>query len=291
MASFSRALLVIALLVGACTSASGPSAVAPDGSADASSSSSDASDPCTHPAVPGLRVCCGQPGELAGSNCVPRQVIDDNLAHCVTEGQTFDAKMSSLGLFCCSGLTRSEAYFTTDAATSPDPTLPAGCGSPPPSIKICTRCGNGVCGDGENRCNCPADCPAVSACSNQRESAIGKLTPALDHVYNVTPGPRRVFITYKKSADIQPLPVCTDCGGCRTCPQRDAALAAIERQVIELQRCTVEHLQQIGGAFLERFALGNITLARLDRAQALDVATLIEVRQLEDADAPGPPPP
>lgn len=24
----------------------------------------------------------------------------------------------------------------------------------------CTACGNGVCGEGENDCNCPADCPA-----------------------------------------------------------------------------------------------------------------------------------
>ena len=24
--------------------------------------------------------------------------------------------------------------------------------------RICTRCGNGQCGAGENRCNCPADC-------------------------------------------------------------------------------------------------------------------------------------
>jgi hypothetical protein len=119
----------------------------------------DALDPCTHPAVPGVHICCGNPGEIQSSNCVPRSLIDDNLAHCVQEGSGFDAKNSSLGLFCCAGLTRIEDYFPVEAG-APDPALPPGCGSGPPSGKLCSKCGDGVCGaPTENRCNCAADCP------------------------------------------------------------------------------------------------------------------------------------
>jgi hypothetical protein len=115
----------------------------------------DASDPCSHPAVPGIHICCGKPGEVVGSNCVSRQFVDDNLAHCIPEGSSFDAKNSSLGVFCCAGLTRIEESFPTEAGG--DPNLP-GCAFGPPSIKRCSKCGDGVCGAAENRCNCPDDC-------------------------------------------------------------------------------------------------------------------------------------
>lgn len=29
-------------------------------------------------------------------------------------------------------------------------------------VSVCTKCGNGVCGPGENWCNCKADCPKPS---------------------------------------------------------------------------------------------------------------------------------
>jgi len=43
----------------------------------------------------------------------------------------------------------------------PNDSLPEGCDSSraPLSIGICLACGDGVCGTGENYCNCPADCP------------------------------------------------------------------------------------------------------------------------------------
>jgi hypothetical protein len=38
--------------------------------------------------------------------------------------------------------------------------LPPGCDDVgPPSILVCLRCGDGVCGTAENYCNCAADCP------------------------------------------------------------------------------------------------------------------------------------
>jgi hypothetical protein len=85
-------------------------------------------------------------------------------------------------------------------------------------------------------------------------------------------------------------PGCESSGG-RQCPERDAAIAAIERMVDEIQRCVVERIGMIGGEFLERFWLGNSTLARLSHSQALDIAGLTDVRNMDDGDAPGPPPP
>jgi hypothetical protein len=114
-------------------------------------------DLCTNPLVPGTRICCGMPGERRGSNCVARETIEYNLAHCITEGDAFDAKNSSLGVFCCSGLSRLDEIIpampgnTTEGA-------PPGCGFGPVSLKRCTRCGDGECGKGETHCNCPGDC-------------------------------------------------------------------------------------------------------------------------------------
>lgn len=33
------------------------------------------------------------------------------------------------------------------------------CAYPMCSCYVCVRCGNGICGKGENACNCPEDCP------------------------------------------------------------------------------------------------------------------------------------
>jgi len=145
--------------------------------------------------------------------------------------------------------------------------------------------------DGDSHPSDGGTSTAAVVCSAARESPDGKLTPELLRFYAGNPGPRRVLITHNKGADIQPLPECTGCGGCRQCPERDAAIAALDRMVMELQRCTVERITAVGGEFLERFWLGNIIHARLSRAQALDVAALPEVRGIEDAEAPGPPPP
>jgi hypothetical protein len=135
----------------------------------------------------------------------------------------------------------------------------------------------------------PSEQPA--ACAYVRESLAGKLTEPLIFAFAKNPGPRRVFIQYKRHPVITPLPGCESSGGRPPCPEREAAIAAIEQMVDEIQRCVVMRLPMIGGEFLERFWLGNSTLARLDYAQALDIAGLTDVRQLDDADAPGPPPP
>jgi hypothetical protein len=130
-----------------------------DASIDSSIDATDASDPCSDPIVPGVHICCGRPGEAQGENCIARSTIDFNLAHCVQEGLAFDAKDRSVGLFCCQGLQQIEYWFPADAdGGGGEPGLPINCSSGPVSAVRCTKCGDGSCGPGENRCNCPMDC-------------------------------------------------------------------------------------------------------------------------------------
>lgn len=80
---------------------------------------------------------------------------------CIGEGQRFSAKE---GMTCCHGLIRAEVSQPVQSedvrgagqleACEPDA---------PPDIKVCVACGNGICGPGENPCNCPADCAPADA--------------------------------------------------------------------------------------------------------------------------------
>ncbi len=75
--------------------------------------------------------------------------------NCLKEGEgRADDAGSNVPDKCCAGLVKVEFIDefspgaickTTDQLTSYDPFR-------------CTACGNGVCGTGENKCNCPVDC-------------------------------------------------------------------------------------------------------------------------------------
>lgn len=75
---------------------------------------------------------------------------------CGQPGEEREAKVIC-GL-CCPGLTMVSQAIETTAAFS---TFPEGCGPGPApfSLLVCVACGDGVCGDGENPCRCPEDCP------------------------------------------------------------------------------------------------------------------------------------
>jgi hypothetical protein len=105
---------------------------------------------CEHPNHPGVRACCGRPGEFAGANCVPWSVLDQA---CVAEGDLGHPKIFQR---CCDGL---KEVPTIEPAI--DASVDAGyCTPPHPSLVFrCARCGNGECGRGENSCSCPVDCP------------------------------------------------------------------------------------------------------------------------------------
>ena len=71
---------------------------------------------------------------------------------CIREGEAFEAKLGD----CCAGLVGLEILQEGEPGR---PDLPPGCTSDaPPSMQVCGACGNGVCGTGEDRCNCPSDC-------------------------------------------------------------------------------------------------------------------------------------
>ncbi|MCX6789295.1 MAG: hypothetical protein NTZ42_01635 [Candidatus Gribaldobacteria bacterium] len=55
---------------------------------------------------------------------------------------------------CCAGL---QAVYTQNTYYADGQENTCALGATPRNV-VCTACGNGVCGKGENQCNCPADC-------------------------------------------------------------------------------------------------------------------------------------
>lgn len=71
---------------------------------------------------------------------------------CVTEGNKF-TDFNTVGK-CCGTLVP-----VVDAI----PNGQGGCSVPKCPCYVCTKCGDSTCGIGENYCNCPQDCPTISA--------------------------------------------------------------------------------------------------------------------------------
>ncbi|MBN2497333.1 MAG: hypothetical protein JXR96_22270 [Deltaproteobacteria bacterium] len=71
---------------------------------------------------------------------------------CHAEGESYEEDMAGgEKIPCCPGLVSiREAVY--------DPKTGA-CSFPRCPCFVCTRCGDGKCGQGENKCNCPKDCP------------------------------------------------------------------------------------------------------------------------------------
>lgn len=67
---------------------------------------------------------------------------------CIKEGKTFNSSQNP-GAECCGGLQEKSQY---DLNT---------CTALPSLDYICIKCGDGACGSGENKCNCPEDCAEV----------------------------------------------------------------------------------------------------------------------------------
>lgn len=72
-----------------------------------------------------------------------------NLQQCVSEGYEGNTFKSQR---CCTNLTA----ITDDSPNQSN--TPSCLGATKNGDFVCAQCGNGVCGNGENRCNCPADC-------------------------------------------------------------------------------------------------------------------------------------
>ena len=91
---------------------------------------------------------CG-PGENL-CNCA----VDCDHAGCVPAGGAVPVVPNAPS--CCPGL----SPIGCDAPNGQG-LCPGGC----VGASICAQCGDGVCGAGENLCNCPRDCPAAGQCS------------------------------------------------------------------------------------------------------------------------------
>jgi len=103
---------------------------------------------------------------------------------CVVEGGTIGYAVSPQGmeewekygkyLKCCEGLTKIDYTIRPDSTG----TCRAVVGW---SGSICTKCGDGQCGAGENKCNCPKDCPETCLSEGQKGPGgpipIGAQTP------------------------------------------------------------------------------------------------------------------
>ena len=79
---------------------------------------------------------------------VANQPAINQPANCAKEGENIFVNNPEKPSICCSGLSQVQLYEACNA-----PRVPAAAG-----IATCSYCGNGVCGKGENQCNCPQDC-------------------------------------------------------------------------------------------------------------------------------------
>jgi hypothetical protein len=96
----------------------------------------------------GVAVDC-MPGWYA--KCVNNKCEVENINEsCVKEGGTITlggTAEHSFGPNCCNGLSSSFGELINGS-----------CSYKNPDIRICTHCGDGICGLGENKCNCAMDC-------------------------------------------------------------------------------------------------------------------------------------
>jgi hypothetical protein len=103
-------------------------------------------------------ICCGASSEMPGITCV--DLTQDGgkygiYGRCIGKDEVFEAKIA--GAQCCEGLVELFQWIETDEVIEG---MPPGCGMEVPvSLKICLECGNQICEEDENACNCPEDCP------------------------------------------------------------------------------------------------------------------------------------
>ncbi len=94
-----------------------------------------------------------EPGENA-ANCGPDCPADS----CVEEGNE-KLVVPEEAPDCCAGLTEIFDFAT----------IYTDCSSPSNGTMICAKCGDGICGLGENKCNCSKDCDIAADCASEGE--------------------------------------------------------------------------------------------------------------------------
>lgn len=93
--------------------------------------------------------------------CTGNVNVDD--VACLGEGKGGGSPiLSKLDLGCCPGLKKIAGNMGVDADGVCHPAIDGGF--------VCAKCGDGKCGIGENKCNCPSDCSA--ACAEEGEGVF-----------------------------------------------------------------------------------------------------------------------
>ena len=142
--------------------------------------------------------CSSGPGStMADSNCA-------NVGETINTPLSTDRKGPTA---CCAGLTPDDGYMKSDAQGDCPKPIP----HPLPAMEICIKCGDGVCGSGENKCNCPQDCGEKNRtnCAGEGENAM---------VYGCCPGLVRVMNSWVIDENgvcqgfNMPTAICTKCG-------------------------------------------------------------------------------
>lgn len=98
----------------------------------------------------GFLICCGRDSELPGISCIDPDQKGGEFGiygHCIESGETFDGKV--VGAQCCSKLARLSTSMPTGESCLTTGLV---------SEFVCSPCGDRVCNEFENRCNCPGDC-------------------------------------------------------------------------------------------------------------------------------------
>jgi hypothetical protein len=147
--TFSLVYAALLLAAAAACSSSGHSTTR-DGGTGAEGDGADASVDGRY--NQGVYSCCAKGEGL--SCCPPGSLPDPSIGRtatcfayggthhdCAGPGEMFDGK--DICSICCPGLMR---------LASCDPNVPF-------SVFTCVACGDGICGPGEGKCNCPEDCP------------------------------------------------------------------------------------------------------------------------------------
>jgi len=88
---------------------------------------------------------------------------------CVGAGEFLEGNGENSGKVCCSGLTKifDQWHLGSDGV----------CRALDSYGIYCLKCGDKICGKGENKCNCPADCGTVAKCAAEGEYTSGAVGP------------------------------------------------------------------------------------------------------------------
>lgn len=103
-------------------------------------------------------------------------LVDEGCSQCLKEGEGWVASSADENL-CCDGLIPIYDCEEVPTDCNPDDADCTGyaCMCPKCMCFVCTFCGDGVCGTGENKCSCPEDCLEPGECANDEQCDDGNV--------------------------------------------------------------------------------------------------------------------